>query len=637
MPEPGRAPRGLGRSPVVWTLGVALGIGCAPAAAAQDGAGSEGRFVLGYRSVDVGGELDKYREDVNLGDGPRLMDLDLSFVPEGELRTLVDRVRVDVDDLGGEPFESLRIEAQRHGRYDFEYNRHESDYFYQDQLFPADDVNVRSARAGDFHTFDFRRVRDRASLGVDLAERATLTLGFDRYRKTGRSTRALSLQRDEFELDRPIDETSFESHFGFQYSWDRVTLSLEERYTRYENAYELFLPGRSAGQFPDDQTVLDYFFLDQPYEFTSRAHTVRLVSTPIGGLTVRMGGTLQSLDLDLAAREESTGTGFDGAPFSTEIEGEGALERGAGLWDLDVTYHLSEGWSVTGGYYHRSLDQEGDFLFGDVARRARWDMRTRGIEGAVQWAPLGGIDLTVGLRSESRDVSRAADEAEQGPPEPLELQERDTGHRGYFGTLAWRPARGLSVSLDYEDSSIDDPFTLASATDRSRLRASGRYNLENGLWLSASYQRSGQENLGSSWDVDQILGTLRGGYRSERINTHVGYSRVEIDRRYEAEVEGTFGPPALFDVDDRLASRFVDGLVRFRATDDLWLGGQLRMHDNDGSFGVSRRDARLFGEYSFLDGYLVRLSLRQTDYDEAEFDFDDYDAVIVDFGVGYSW
>ncbi|MDX1568581.1 MAG: hypothetical protein R3223_12320, partial [Longimicrobiales bacterium] len=490
-----------------------------------------------------------------------------------------------------------------------------------------------NARAGDFHTFDFRRVRDRAALDLEVGERAAVTVGLDRYAKKGRSTASLSLQRDEFEVERPIDESSFETNVGFRYAWDRVTLSVEERYSEYENAYELFLPGRSTGVFPEDQTVVDFFFLDQPYAFTSRSHSVRVVATPLDRLTVRASGTLQGLDLDVEAREEAAGIGFTGAPFDTERVGQGAIERDLDLWDLDVTYLIGERWGLVAGSYLRSLDQEGELLFGGVPRRGQWDVQTRGFEGGVQWAPRRTIDLTVGLRRESRDVERGA--VEDGPLTGLD--ETDTDQFGYFGTAAWKPSRELSFTLDWEDGSVDDPFTLASATDHGRLRASGRYTLDSGPWVSASYQRSRRENRNSGWEAEQDLATLRVGYRNDRLNTHAGYSRIDVDRRYDAEVEGTFGPPALFDVDYRMSSSFLDALIRFRAADDVWVGGQLRHYDNDGSFGLIRQDHRVFAEYRFPAGYLARVGLRVVDYDEAEFDFDDYDAAILDVGIGYTW
>jgi len=604
-----------------------LGLFVSPAATAEEDGSFDGRFVIGYRDISVDGQTNKYREDINLDDGPRLMDLDFSLTPDGTLGEFVDRIQLDIDELGGEPFESIRLGVQKFGRFDFEYNRWESDYFYNDQLFPADQVSTRNAIAGDFHTFDFRRVRDRAELDINLNKRAALTFGFDRYSKTGESTTTLDISRDEFELDRPIHEDSFTYNVGFQYAWDKVTLALDERYREYDNGYEIFLPGQSVGD-PGNNTVLDFYFLDQPYSFESWDHTVRVVATPTDRFTVRASGTVQNLDLDLTASEESGGIGFNGSPLSSDATGAGEINRDTDLFDLDLTYVLTDNWALVGGYYMRNLDQDGTFLFDGVLRSGRWEIETDGFEAGVQWIATNDLSLTVGVRYESRDINHGAAE-----DAPIDIEKETTDNDGYFGTLAWRPMKGLNFTLDYEDSSIDDPFTLASPTDRSRTRATGRYTADNGFWVSGTYQMSEYKNDNSSWDADHDLGTLRIGYNSDRVNAQFGYSLVQVDQAILSDVNGT----ALFDIAYSLDSDFFDGLIRFRATDNLWIGGEFRLYENDGYFAVERDDYRAFGEYHFDGGYLVRLSYRTIDYNETDYNFDDYDADIFDFGVGLTW
>ena len=38
-----------------------------------------GKFLVGYRYVDVSGVESKYKEDINLGDGVRLFDFNILF------------------------------------------------------------------------------------------------------------------------------------------------------------------------------------------------------------------------------------------------------------------------------------------------------------------------------------------------------------------------------------------------------------------------------------------------------------------------------------------------------------------------------------------------------------------------------
>lgn len=617
---------------LAWTLGSVLGVGGAHDVAAQEGGSSAGRMVIGFRKVNVGGESNKYREDVNLEGGPRLEDLDFSLFPGGPLAAVADRIRLHVDDLGGEPFESVRFEAGRRGHYAFRYDRHASDYFYDDQLFPESEVSALNARAGDFQTFDFRRVRDRATLDLEVTDRATVSFGFDRYRKTGRSTIALSLERDEFELGRPVDESSHRTHAGFQYRWDRVTLGFQGQYEKYENAHERVLPGRSVGAFPNNQTVLDNYLLEQPYHSRAWSQSARVVATPLSGLTVRLSGGLQGTELHSTVREAASGIGFSGTPFAIDRTGEGAIEQTSHQLDIDFTYLFGGKWGVVGGTHLRNLDQDGELVLGGEPREGRWEIRTRGFEGGIQWAPLRSLDLSAGMRSERREVEGGA--AEGGP---LPIESSDARNTGVFASAAWRPLGRMNLVLDFDDASIDDPYTLASASDRRRIAARSRYTLENGLHFSGSYQFTRIRNLSTTWEDDRILASFRLGYSRERLDLQTGYSHIATDRRYEAEVAGTSGPPALFEVDYRIDAGFLEGTARFRPFDSIWVGGELRFYENRGSFAVSRRDLRLTGEARSEEGYLLRVGVRRTVYERRDVDFDDYDATLFDVGVGYAW
>ena len=646
-----RAPRSIARRSVpAFLAALALLLPASPAtvpASAQDGGDAfQGRFVLGFRSVDVSGADRKYREDLNLEDGPRLSQFDVLFEPETEeVKGLVDRVRLDVDDLGSDPFQSLRLEVRKFGRYSLDYSRIESDYFYEDQLFPAAVQSVRNARTGDFHHFDFRRTRDRANLKLDLSSRAKAHVGFERWHKVGESTTTIDIQRDEFEFDKPIDETLQDYVAGFQYSWDRITLAVEERYREYENAYEIFLPGRSEGETTTDSSVLDFFFLDQPYDYDSLESTVRMVARPTSRWTIRAAGTLQELGLDLRADERSQGVGFSGTPFTTDATGIGEIDRDATLVDVDVAYQVSPRVAVVGGAWVRDLDQDGDFVFDDTPREGRWEIETQGAKAGVQWAPTTEVTLAAGLRHEEREVRSGWIEGAGA----LELEDHEeTSHDGWFGNVSWRPRKDLSLTVDYEDSSYDDPFTLVSPTDRSRLSVRGRWGAGEGLWASASYLLRETDNdgaaadsaLDSGYESDWTQADVRVGWRGDGLDASVGYGLLEVDRRADRFVNTAgfgAGVSVLLPIDYSIDTDFLDGRVTWEASETWRFGGAFRLYDNGGEFGMDREDLRVFGEYAFTEGYLVQLGYRTVDYDEEAFDFDDYDADILELGVGYRW
>ncbi len=597
--------------------GLSLVVCAATPALAQEG---EGVILLGYRSVDVDGSQAEFDEDINQDDGPVLFRLDISVDPESGL---ADHLELDATDLGGQSFESLHFGARSYGVYEFTFDRRESDYSYHDTLGAAD-----GTAHPDYHTFDFRRVRDVARLELDLAPTATLTFGFDRFSKSGESTTTLDISRDEFEFHRPVDEEMESFDVGFSYAWDKVTLVLEERISDYQNMVEVFLPGASEGEAPGPAT-LDFFFLDQPYDYSSQRHTARVLARPHEKLDLRFSASLESLDLDLEASEHSQGTTFSGSPFTTDLGGEGQIDRDIELYDFELTYLVNERLGVVAGARHKALDQRGGLAFGTDFNASNWELESTGYEAGVRFRLPRDFSLGGGLAFETRDIAFHWEQGSEGHGE-----DGSTDSSGYWLDLAWRPDRSLELIAKIDTNSFDDPFTLTSPTDRSRYRLQGRYRWENGLSLQASVLRSDFENDDSGWTSDTLRSTVRLGYTRPDLVASFGYSNVEMDREIAHVVAGGALRP-FFDIDYGSDSDFFDGRVRWSPTERLAVGGNVYFYDNAGSFALQREDLRAFVECAFTDHYVGGISYRRVDYDEGLFDFDDYSADIVELTVGY--
>ena len=145
------------RFPALALTGLMATLGAPTLGSAQPSAewSFRGGFQLGFRSVDVEGREEKYKEDLNVEDGPRLFHLNLDFAPPAELRQYFDHLEMNMSNLGGDPFESLRFTVERHGRYALKLERRKSAYFYEDIILPLELAGDPSlAAAGDFHHFD---------------------------------------------------------------------------------------------------------------------------------------------------------------------------------------------------------------------------------------------------------------------------------------------------------------------------------------------------------------------------------------------------------------------------------------------------------------------------------------------------
>ena len=598
------------------------------ASQAHEPSSLSGSFQLGFRTVDIRGREEKYREDVGLEDGLRLFHLDLEYVADQGSNRFADKIQLDLQNLGGDPFETIRLSIRKFGHYQLTYDRRKSTYFYDDILTPPSDSDQPMR---DYHTYDFERVQDTAALDIQLTKSAKLNFGIERYSKNGDSTTSLYIARDGFEFERPIDESLTDYIAGFEYGWRRVTVILEERYRDYKNIVEVFLPEASAGSSPTGDTQLDFFFLNQPYDFSSYDHNLKVVAHPTQKLQVRFAGSLQQLEMDLTGDEQSHGLDFNGDPFLTNLAGSGQIDRDVDLLDLDLVYRVNPSWALLLSTTRRSLDQSGTFVWDEDLKAGRWDIETDTYELGGEFSPSSVLTLSGGVRTESRDLETA------WLDDGLFVNDQSTtDHRALWLLAGWHPVKRLDLSVRLEDASYDTPYTDISPTDRQRFRVQLRYSQPRGLWASASALLNKSSNSESGWDSSYDQFDLRLGYRSDSLDAMLGYNKTDIGRQIDQTIfagSGTFPFPVLYSAD----AEFLDGRVRWTGNSRIHLGGSFRLYDNSGSFGLERADLRGWIEVPFLNSYLVHLGIRSLDYDEKGFDLDDYDATIAEASVGYQW
>ena len=586
-----------------------------------------GRLSLGVRSVDVNGSRPKFREDIDLTGGARLFELGFTLLPEERHRWLADRVDVDVRNVGGDPFRTLRLGVRKFGAFNFKFDRRGSDYFYDDVILPSALADNDRVSAGDFHRFDFERIRDTAQLTVDLSSGATLDFGMERSSRTGSSTTTREIQRDEFELDQPIEEELRAYHAGFSYAWKNLTVMVEERLRDYDNDTEIFLPLPSSGADSGDLSELDAYFVDQFYGYRSREHVARLTARPGSRIELNLAAVLQSLDLDMSRREFGEGVDFSGLPFTSDVSGPAEVARDTQLYDLDLTYYVSERLRIISGLRRQRLDQGGTVRFDGEPDGSQWDMEVTRLEAGLTLLPRSDLTLTAGGRHERRQTVQSRDGIDD-----VGLQGHDTERGGLFFKVGYTPSRRLRVTASVEENSIQAPFSLASPSDSRRLRLQGRYAWDNGLGLRASYRSTDLSNAASDWHAESAFTDVGVSYIDDRLEISLGYTQLE-SRRNVAQLVSGGTRQELFPVVFEAESEFVNGSARVQVQDWLGVGGRFRVFKNGGSFSRSRDDLSGFVQLGFGTNYVLDLSYLVVDYGEDG--FDDFDARILEVSIGY--
>ena len=215
--------------------------------------------------------------------------------------------------------------------------------------------------------------------------------------------------------------------------------------------------------------------------------------------------------------------------------------------------------------------------------------------------------------------------------------DEDTDAQSYYLQASYQMSQRARLTLSAEDRRIDDPYTLASATDSQRLRLRGNYRFDNGITLTAVLSRTDFENDNSDWasTTDQV--DVRVAYAGERLQASAGVALIDMEHEIDQLVQGdvlSFRQD-LFRLRYEADSSFWDATLSYALTDRWQLRGSFRAYDNDGSFDVERDDTRAGVAVTLPQGYLLTLGYRNVDY--AEDDIEHFDADVWEVSLRIDW
>ena len=432
----------------IITLGLVLAFALSSSALIAETQNFKGSLKMGYRFLDTDGSMNRYKQHINLEQGAYLPEFNLQFTPTEALNNLFDRLDINVRNLGNEPFQSFDLSLQKFGKYQFKWARRKSTYYY------SDDYEIGGGHLYDLHSFDFDRVSDSGSLKVWLGENIQVFADYNGYTKNGASITTLDLNRIEFEYDKPVSENNQEIAAGINAHWKGYSFVFEQRIQEYENDFGYFLPGYmdggSSARYPSD---LLYFTQNQPYDFKTNTSTFRATAQPLSGLLIKGSARLSDMDMNMSYDEAASGTDYLNRPFAYSSSGEGNFERNIKLYDLDLTWMITNRIAFVGAVRQHDFTQEGMLTIDGDTNRQDFAYDTMGLDAGLQFQISPSITVTGGYRFEERTL------------ENLEtfLYEDKTQRNGLFGNVALNLNRKLRITLDYQNGDYDNPYTMISA------------------------------------------------------------------------------------------------------------------------------------------------------------------------------
>lgn len=602
---------------------------------------------LGFRIVNVDGNEDMYRTQINEDEGVLLRYFTLRSDDE---RGLFDYYRVDASDLGVGPAGMLRFEAGRanHYRTKLFYRRAES--FSSLPAF-ANPLLGEGIIPGQ-HTWD--RTRQTADIEFEYLalDHIAPFFGYTWSDYDGPGTTTYHAGQDEFLLNSDLQESGNEFRVGASFTWDRFYGSVTQGWRDFSGDERLTLsPG--AGNGNNDGNVID-----RPVSADSISRLTKVdVTAPFtnifvtGVLTDRFkltGKFVQfEADSDVSGDESMSGS-F--ASFPVKVYFDGLSETVTSDAESDTTiagirgeWMLSDDISITAGYLSEERDLKGAGLvrtlylnsmtFGGVDRgdlevilntNNSLDREEKTFDFEIAAHQLGPFGLWARYAQTDEEAEVAPDIAEIAVPGSQSgtfKRSIDTIEAGGNFSMS-----GFSVIASWRQDDADDPILRIDYVERERFRGRIAYNGPSdrfGISLSGETTDQSNDDPGFGYDseIEQYTASAWVAF-TEKIRIWGSASDFSADSLMMIRNPIHFTTTTSVHKEDGDATEGGITLV----FDPIRIDASLSQFDNEGTrpFDVDRLDARI--TWSINDAFGLAAEWENDDYDEIGSVLADYEA-----------
>jgi hypothetical protein len=217
---------------------------------------------LGYRFVNVAGNDNMYRSQINEAEGFLLRSLTFASSDfEGKLG-FADKIRLDISDVGVGPASSIRFEIGKSRVYKFTFVYDRWRYFSALPAF-ANPFLANGIVPGQQTYQRLRNVYD-AELAILPGTIFSPIFGYTYNKYTGPSTSTVHVGQDEFRLNQSFYSWDEQPRVGFNFATGPVNVNFMQGWRRYhEETTSVLTPGAGAGNgttpiLGQQQTLISY-------------------------------------------------------------------------------------------------------------------------------------------------------------------------------------------------------------------------------------------------------------------------------------------------------------------------------------------------------------------------------------------
>jgi hypothetical protein len=619
-------------------------LACPPASAQSTSVDIE----AGYQWVDVTGNEDMYRTQIDQDDGFVLRELSINYV-DPTSGGFVDSLRIDASGFGGNPAGRFRLWMGKGTSYRLHVFYHQFDNFSALPAFanPMLDEGVIPGQ----HVWD----RERHVLDVELQilpnRTVTPVIGYRWNQIEGPRQTTYHVGQDEFRLDSELEETEQEIYGGVLFATSRWSGSLLQGWRTFDGTDHVRLAaGAGAGNNLQQVLGTDVTLDDLERRIETEAETPVTTASLRGrlGERARVIASYVRADYDSETSSSELLSGslvsfqlrrfFSGLDQSIASRTESPAWRGEARVELDLSDEIRldlgyearerelEGWAMISSLYLDTLnfsgadpgdistliDARNGYSREDEVVSARLNLR--GVGPFLLWAEGARRSSDIDI---SEDVSQIVTPGGQQGEFEREVDVVGAGVGVVFGDSRF--------TVDVVNESADEIVMRTDFNDRLRLRGRFDWSISRFFRVLAMAERITASNGSSGVDYEADTDHLALDLDitpTDSVSLRLAYDGYTTDTSVPIRVPSDFSIVASEHTED---GELLEGQLRWRISRfDLELGYSEFTNDGSFAFDITRAFAGI--GFDFTDSFGAAVEYETNEYNEDILRVANYDA-----------
>lgn len=488
-------------------------------------------YELGYRFVDVDGNPDKYRSDVNFGNGIRLLNSSFYVNSRDGKGKYFDEFLLNAQGLGNDPYQFANLRLEKFRRYRYEMNWRLSEYF-----------NPGMTIAYGYHRKNLQRRMQDHQFTLFPQSKIQFYGGFSRNVQNGPALSTANLfdtRGNIFPFFENVRREQTEYRIGGQVQAAGMKLFWQRGWEIFKDDTRGTLSEPGTPLDPTiTSTTLSGLRRDEPYHGTTPHWRVNLFTEHRTWFAVNGRFTYSAGARNFIFDELATGA-VRGTPRNMQTLVYGDARRPVTSANLTFSLFPTDAVTVTNHTAYSQMKMEGDNnirqLTNNTLDSTLLNFQYLGIRATTNstvadWALRKWISVQGGYQFSSRRVQSTERVDDSGF---LLLAKSEQSNHLNSGTAGFRlrPIRGLTIVADGEIGRQNRPFLTTSEKDYHaygarveykqklfRLAAQTRSSANfNSISLFSHSSRSRTYTADASWTPNT------------KISLDLGYQKLHLD------------------------------------------------------------------------------------------------------------